>query len=90
MTISSNMVVLVVGSGASRGLLRRRGIFQQYVVLKGLCVNTASGKAIPVVGCGNEGDIPNRLQVPTLEKDQLSVPHIDVEMQWRIVFVGGA
>ena len=55
-------------SGASRRLFYLKDMFQQYVVLKEVCVYTVSGEAIPVVGLGTVGDITNCLHVPTLEK----------------------
>ena len=32
----------------------------------------------------------NCLHVPSLEKDLLLVPHMDMEMKWRTLFEGGA
>ena len=81
--------VIVVNSEASHSLFRRRGMFNQYKLLDGVFVYTASGEAIPVVGTGLVGGLPNCLHVPTLEKDLLSVPHMDVAMKWRTTFEGG-
>ena len=78
------------GLGASRCLFRRRGMFTTYKLLDKMFVYTASGEPIPVVGTGTVGGIPNCLHVPTLEKDLLSVPHMDVSMGWRTVFEAGA
>ena len=81
--------VLGVDFGESRRLFRRRGMFKQYVLFDGVFLYTASGEAIRVVGSGTVGDIPNCLHIPTLKKDLLSVPHIDVTMKWRTTFEEG-
>ena len=64
-------------------------MFTTYVPLHGQAVYTASGEAIPVIGCGTVGRIPNCLHVPQLEKDLLSIPHLDEELGWRAEFGGG-
>ena len=65
-------------------------MFTTYKLLDNMFVYTASGEPIPVVGTGTVGGIPNCLHVPTLEKDLLSVPHMDVSMGWRTIFEAGA
>ena len=66
--------VIVVDSGASKCLFRRKGMFKRYIEHINTFVYTANGEAIPVMGCGTVGDIPDCLHVPTLENDLLSVP----------------
>ena len=80
---------IMVDSGASRCLFRRRGLFKSYKVSVDVFVYTASGEAIPAVGRGTVEGIPTCLHVPTLDKGFLSVPHIDVRMEWRTTFENG-
>ena len=75
--------VIVVDSGASKCLFRRKGMFKRYIAEVNTFVHTANGEAIPVIRCGTVGDIPDCLHVPTLEKDLLSVPHFGAAMGWR-------
>ena len=64
-------------------------MFTQYKFLDGVFVYTASREAIHVLVTGVVGGIPNCLHAPTLEEDLLSVPHMDIAMQWRTTFKGG-
>ena len=50
---------------------------------------TASGQPIPVFGRGTVGGVPNCLHVPYLEKDLLSVPHLDSSLGWKVTMGGG-
>ena len=75
--------IIVIDSGASRSMFASRAMFEEYQELQGVNVYTASGEAIPVFGSGTVGGIPNCLHVPYLEKDLISVPHLDVELGWK-------
>ena len=52
-------------------------------------VFTASCQPIPVVGRGTVSGIPNCLHVPYLEKNLLSVPHLDSSLGWKVTTGGG-
>ena len=62
---------IIVDSGASRGLICRRGMFTTYKQLHNMFVYTASGEPISVIGTNTVGGIPCSLYVPTLEEDLL-------------------
>ena len=76
-------------SGASRSLFRRREFFSSYEPLFNTFVYTASGEAVPVQGRGTVGLISQCLHVPQLEKDLLSIPHVDEALGWSVQFGGG-
>ena len=63
--------VIVVESGASRSLCRRRGMFKQYKLLDGFFVYTALGEAIPVVGTGM---VPTVYMYPHLRRTSCLYP----------------
>ena len=50
-------------------------------MLVNVFVYIASGEDISVFGRGSVGGTLNCLDVPTLEQDLLSVPHMDVTMK---------
>ena len=81
--------VIVIDSGASRSMFGNRAMFSDYQVLFDVYVFTASGEAIPVLGCGTVGEIPNCLHVPNLEKDLISAPQLDLELGWSTTFISG-
>ena len=68
--------VIAIDSGASRSMFANKVMFRENDELKGVSVYTASGEAIPVLGRGRVGRIPNCLHVPFLEKDLTSVPQL--------------
>ena len=78
--MAGGIQVIIVDSGASKSLFRRRGLFTTYKLKNKMCVYTASGEPISVVGTGTEECIPNCLHVPTFENNLLSVSHTDVSM----------
>ena len=80
---------IIIDSGASRCMFGDKELFDSYVVCHGVNVFTASGQPIPVFGRGTVRGIPNCLHVPYLEKDLLSVPHLDCALGWRTTMGGG-
>ena len=66
--------VIVVESGASRRLFRRRGIRTTYKLLDKMFAIMASSEPVPVIGTSTVGGIPKCLHVPTLKKGLHSVP----------------
>ena len=81
--------MVVLDSGASRCIFRRSAVFKHYRSVKSMFVYTASGSPIPVLGCGSVGGIPDCMQVPQLERDLLSVPHMDAALGWQTELGGG-
>jgi hypothetical protein len=80
---------IIIDSGASRCMFGDKELFGSYEVCHGVNVFTASGQPIPVFGRGTVRGIPNCLHVPYLEKDLLSVPHLDCALGWRTTMGGG-
>ena len=74
---------IVIDSGASRSMFANKAMFEEYHGTNSMHVFTASGETIPVFGTGRVDGIPNCLHVPYLEKDLLSVPHLDIELGWK-------